>query len=152
MKNDCRIDEANEIRFATGEDLERVLEIERVSFADPWSYDYFKAALKDLFLVSGKEVSGFLVACVCENLGRAVILKIAVHPDLRGRGIATRLLEKGIEEFRKMHIAEVELDVDIVRNGARRLYEKFGFKVVQMASIDFEEDETFYMMKLELKA
>jgi ribosomal-protein-alanine N-acetyltransferase len=144
------------IRFATEGDLNGILEIERLSFpiGKQWDRSDFQQALRDLFLVSGeKELSGFLIACCWENERRAVILRIAVHPDYRGRGIATILIEETIEIIREMDIREVELEVDIVKRGAIQLYEAVGFKIVRgIPMIDNntmdDENGSFYQMKL----
>ena len=144
------------LRFATEVDLQRVLEIEGLSFPirNQWDRSDFQQALRDLFLVSGeKEISGFLIACCRENERRAVIMRIAVHPDYRGRGIATILIEEAIDKIREMGIREVELDVDIVKRGAIQLYEAVGFKIargipmIDNNSMD-DENGSYYMMKL----
>lgn len=144
------------IRFATEGDLNGILEIERLSFpiGKQWDRSDFQQALRDLFLVSGeKELSGFLIACCRENEKRAVILRIAVHPEVRGRGIATILIEEAIEIIREMDIREVELEVDIVKQGAIQLYEAVGFKIargIPMIENNTMDDEngSYYLMKL----
>jgi ribosomal-protein-alanine N-acetyltransferase len=144
------------IRFATEGDLNGILEIERLSFPirKQWDRSDFQQALRDLFLVSGeKEISGFLIACCREIERRAVILRIAVHPDYRGRGIATILIEEAIDIIRGMDIREVELEVDIVKRGAVKLYEAVGFKIargIPMIENNTMDDEngSYYLMKL----
>jgi ribosomal-protein-alanine N-acetyltransferase len=144
------------IRFATEGDLNGILEIERLSFPirKQWDRSDFQQALRDLFLVSGeKEISGFLIACCREIERRAVIMRIAVHPDCRSRGIATMLIEEAIEKIREMDIREVELDVDIVKLGAIQLYEAVGFRIAQaIPMIDDntmnDENGSFFLMKL----
>lgn len=133
-----------------------ILEIERLSFpiGKQWDRSDFQQALRDLFLVSGEEeISGFLIACCREIERSAVILRIAVHPDDRSRGIATMLMEAAIEKFREMDIREVDLDVDIVKRGAIQLYEKVGFRIargIPMGDNNSMNDEngSFYLMKL----
>ena len=44
----------------------------------------------------------------------------------------------------------MELDVDILKAGALHLYEKLGFKIVETLSLDFEEDNTFFIMRRKL--
>jgi ribosomal-protein-alanine N-acetyltransferase len=139
------------IRVAAAGDLERVLEIEHLSFEKTWDRTKLETALQEVFLLyEEEEVLGFLIACCREVLDEAVILKIAVHPDHRGRRIATRLIEAALERFRDMRIRDVELHVDIVARGAIRLYEKFGFRIFKVLTADYEENEAFYMMKLKL--
>ncbi len=144
------------IRLAAEGDLTGILEVERLSFPErkQWNQGDFQAALKDLFFVfrDGK-ISGFLIASCWEDSERALILRIAVHPDFRKRGIATRLLEAAIRKFREMGIREVEIDVEIVKRGAIQLYERAGFRTVR--GIPMSEDETmnrengsFYVMKM----
>jgi ribosomal protein S18 acetylase RimI-like enzyme len=146
------------IRFAAEGDLNGILEIERLSFPTrkQWGYGDFRAALKDLFFVflDGKP-SGFLIGSCWEDTKRAVILRIAVHPDCRNRGIATRLIEAAIGKFREMGIREVEIDVEIVKRGAIQLYERVGFRTVR--GIPMSENNTmnnengsFYMMKMDI--
>ena len=82
------LDHGKSIRSATEEDFDRVMEIDRLSFSAPWIENFFKSALKDIFLVLEKEreIVGYVVTCVCHDLEKAVILRIAVHPDHRGQG------------------------------------------------------------------
>ena len=144
------------LRSATEGDLNGILEIERLSFpvGKQWDRSDFQQALRDLFIVSGeKELSGFLIACCRENEKRAVILRIAVHPEVRGRGIATILIEEAIDIIRGMDIREVELEVDIVKRGAVKLYEAVGFKIargIPMIDNNTMDDEngSYYLMKL----
>jgi ribosomal protein S18 acetylase RimI-like enzyme len=144
------------VRFAAENDLDGILEVERLSFPtwNQWSYGDFQAALKDLFFVflDGK-ITGFLIASSWEDTKRAVILRIAVRPDHRKRGIATRLIEAAIGKFREMGIREVEIDVEIVKRGAIQLYEKVGFQTVRGIPMDenntmSNENGSFYLMKM----
>ena len=146
------------IRIAAEGDLAGILEIERLSFPirKQWKYGDFQDALKDLFFVflDGK-ISGFLIASCWEDTKRALILRIAVHPDCRNRGIATRLIEAAIGKFRKMGLREVEIDVEIVKRGAIQLYERVGFRTVRGIPMSAnntmdDDDGSFYMMKMVL--
>lgn len=139
------------IRSATEGDLDRILEIERLSFEKQWEYGHFLAALKGLFLVfEEKEVLGFLIACYSEIADRAVILRIAVHPGHRGKGIASALIGAALDYLKEKGIREVKLTVEIVRRGAISLYEKFGFKIYKVVPVNYEENEEFYTMALRL--
>jgi ribosomal-protein-alanine N-acetyltransferase len=141
------------IRVATADDLERILEIERLCFDPQWSRQQFCSSLKELFFVfeEEKEILGFLVACSCEIARRAIIMRIAVHPEHRGRGIATKLISAALNKFKQMDLKYAELDVDIVKNGAIRLYEKFGFRIMKVATVDFEDEPSYFIMQLSLR-
>jgi len=142
------------IRPALIRDLPRIMEIERLAFGEQWDYYQFKASLDDIFLLAvdaaTADIVGFLVACCCEISRRGIILRLAVHPDYQGRGIATQLIQSSFGELKKKELDEVELDVDIFRGGAVSLYEKVGFKVVEVFSPSEEDDETFYIMRKKL--
>ena len=150
-----RRDHGKSIRSATEEDFDRVLEIDRHSFSAPWIHNFFKSALKDIFLVLEKkrEIAGYLIACVCHDLEKAVILRFAVHPDHRGEGIGKELLRRCLDILVEREISIVELDVELIDRGAIKLYEKFGFKIANIIvfpSDTLGEEETFYIMRLEL--
>jgi ribosomal-protein-alanine N-acetyltransferase len=142
------------IRTAIARDMAQILEIEDLTFGGQWDYFHFKASLDDVFLVGvdalNGDLVGFLVACCCKVARRGIILRVAVHPDYQGQGIATQLLDESFRELVKRDLDEVELDVDIIKAGARQLYEKMGFKVVAAFSPDVEEDESFFLMRKKL--
>ena len=136
------LDHGKSIRSATEEDFDRVMEIDRLSFSAPWIENFFKSALKDIFLVVEKEreIVGYVITCVCHDLEKAVILRIAVHPD-------------HLDMLIQKDIGVVELDVELISRGAIKLYEKFGFKIANIIVFpsDFTGDgETFYVMRLVL--
>lgn len=141
------------IRLATEKDLGRVLEIDRLSFPAPWTRHCFKVVLKDIFFViEQKEIVGYLVACLCDLGLRAEILRIAVHPDHRGKGIAKELIAASLLIFSKENVESVELEVNAANRSAVRLYEKFGFKIKRIATFMADQDfHIFYVMKLKLR-
>jgi ribosomal-protein-alanine N-acetyltransferase len=146
------LDSHPNIRPATERDLGRILEIERLCFDPQWSQDQFISSFKELFLVyEQEEILGFLIACSCEIARRGIIMRIAVHPDHWGRGIASKLISAALGQFKCMDLRCAELDVDIVKNGAIKLYEKFGFKVMRVATVNYDEETSFYIMKLLLR-
>jgi ribosomal-protein-alanine N-acetyltransferase len=149
------VDQGRNIRPATENDFDQVMEIDRLSFSAPWIYNFFKSALQDIFLVLEEEgeIIGYIITCVCHDLEKAVILRIAVHPDHRGKGAAGMLIRTSLDMLVEKNIGVVELDVELISRGAIKLYEKFGFKIANVIVFpsDFPGDEeTFYIMRLEL--
>ena len=140
------------VRFATRDDIDKVLEVEGLSFSQPWDYHNFKLALDDIFLVFDEpDISGFLIAVCCYKSITATIMKVAVHPEHRRKGIATALLNRAIEIFNEKQIINVCLNVEIIRKPAVALYQKFGFKIMQTIHMDYEDDladDAFYIMQL----
>ena len=140
------------VRFAKENDIDKVVEIEGLSFLQPWDYHIFKLALNDIFLVfDEQDILGYSIAVCCSKNIRATIMKMAVHPEHRRKGIATALLNRVLDILKKREIVDVCLNVEIIRKPAIALYEKFGFKIMQTIHLDYEDDladDAFYIMKL----
>ncbi|MBW1979764.1 MAG: GNAT family N-acetyltransferase [Deltaproteobacteria bacterium] len=139
---------SGDIRIATEKDLPEVLEIERLSFPHPWGHHYLKAALQDLFIIFKKEtVMGFLIAVCYQKRLRANIMKVAVHPHHRGKGIARKMLQEALQILQHKGIKEVELDAKMLEVSVVNFYEKLGFRVKRLISPDSElEDYHFFSM------
>jgi len=141
------------IRSATEEDLDRVSLIESLSFGATWTRHCLKTALSnDTFLVyQQKNVIGYLIACLCNQGKKAEILRIAVHPNHRGKGIAKELLETSFRIFSEDFIEEVSLNVDSSNRSATRLYTKLGFEIAKANIFMGDQDfHIFYKMTLKL--
>ena len=119
------------VRSATQEDLTGVMEIDKLSFSSPWDRRFLENISKAIFLVLGQqEIYGFLIAgCRNRNVS-ATLLKIAVHPEHRRKGIATNLINKLVEMLRDRQIDEVEVTVLKTCKPSISLYKKVGFKHV----------------------
>jgi ribosomal-protein-alanine N-acetyltransferase len=106
-----------------------------------------------LVLEQEREIAGYLIACVCHDLEKAVIIRFAVHPDHRGKGIGQKLLRRCLDILIEREISIVELDVELIQRKAIKLYEKFGFKIANIIVFPAEtpgDEETFYIMRMEL--
>ena len=142
------------VRPARKSDLEQVLEIEKLTFSDPWGYYNFQAALEDIFLVfAEQEISGFLVAVRCHRDPKGTIVKLGVHPKHRRKGIAAQLLKETLKRLRDGGMLEACLIVETTTGPAIALYEKLGFKITRIINMSYEDDlsdNSFYEMKLNL--
>ncbi|HSL99166.1 MAG TPA: hypothetical protein VK944_03445, partial [Candidatus Limnocylindria bacterium] len=66
-----------------------------------------------------------------------------------------KLIEAAIEKLKEMAVKEIEIDVEIVKRGARQLYEKVGFRTVRGIPMDENntmgnENGSYYMMKMDI--
>jgi ribosomal-protein-alanine N-acetyltransferase len=124
------------IRDATYNDLPRVLDIERLSFTEPWSLASFRRELSlsfsrlmlaviDESREGGSQVAGYL--CRWLVAGEYHILNVAVHPDFRRHGVGTALMAGAVAEGRARKVSLMILEVRRSNLEARRLYRKFGF-------------------------
>ena len=84
--------------------IQRLTEIDRICFAQPWTFDGLKAELFSetaCYLVAekdGQAVGCAGMQCVC---GECYIDKVSVHHDFRRRGIAHALVQHLIESALK---------------------------------------------------
>ncbi|MBW1752749.1 MAG: GNAT family N-acetyltransferase [Deltaproteobacteria bacterium] len=94
---------------------------------------------------------GYLIAGRCHQGKKADILRIAVHPNHRGKGIAKELLETSFRVFSEDNIEEVSLHVDSSNRAAVKLYEKLGFEIIKANPFLGDQDfNIFYVMQMKL--
>lgn len=117
--------------------LESVWFIETASFSKPWSLPSFreeilaKDALNFVILDPAPEKDGSVIAYICLRLtdNEMSVLKIAVAPAWRGRGIGTWLLSRALGLAREKGARISYLEVRPSNLAALALYRKLGFEV-----------------------
>jgi ribosomal-protein-alanine N-acetyltransferase len=129
------------VRAAEERDVARVLQIERASFADPWTGDAFRSSLTLphlRFLVAESEVGagdagaavlvGYVLAMVMGPEGE--IADIAVAPEARGRGVGGVLLDRVTELLAESGVRTIYLEVRESNLAARGLYDARSFRMI----------------------
>jgi [ribosomal protein S18]-alanine N-acetyltransferase len=146
------------VREATVRDLPRILEIERLAFAQPWSLDSFRRELMLPFsriMVAAPaqvEADGQLAGFLCRWLvaDECHILNVAVHPELRREGIGMALMAEAIHEAKAKRIRLVTLEVRRSNVAARSLYRKLNFEERRLRSNYYGPGEDAIVMELSL--
>lgn len=122
----------------TLDDLPAVMEIDRLSFSLPWPERSFR------FELTGNDASHLLVAempvggeaRIAGFLGYWLLVDemhistLAVHPEMRGRGIGELLLQAGLEQAWIQGADMSTLEVRPSNRAAIALYSKYGFELV----------------------
>lgn len=125
MGEPCRI------RAATSADVAAMAAIERQCFSDPWSARSFREMLDadDTFgLVMETPAAGVIGYLLARTVvDEAEILNLAIRPDHRRRGLARRLLARGMEEIVGRGVVSVFLEVRTSNEAGRALYAGAGF-------------------------
>lgn len=139
------------IREAVTADLLAIYRIEKASFPQPWPFAAFERYVGEpAFLVAeiGPGVAGYVVADTVSNHGRPLghVKDIAVHPDYRGEGVGSELLERALSRLAADGITEVKLEVRESNDRARELYETFGFEHRRTIPQYYDNDENAYVM------
>ena len=115
-----------------GDHLDEVTELERICFPDPWSRDMLKEELEN-------DLAAFLVALDGQGavagyaglqviLDEGYILNIAVRPDCRRQGVASRLQRVFLDFAKGNQLAFLTLEVRASNYEAIALYGSRGFR------------------------
>ena len=116
-------------------DVAHVLEIESLSFPNPWREMTFRGEIYNQpisfpFVIVHKfqrKIIGYVIFwCIKE---RAQINNIAIHPDFRRMGIAESVMFQVLDQIRKAGAKLITLEVRLSNLAARSLYNKLGFEV-----------------------
>jgi ribosomal-protein-alanine N-acetyltransferase len=119
------------IRTVSREDLERVYDIEKESFEDPYPpafISFLYDADKKTFLVAEKDriVVGYIIASAEKDRGH--IISIAIYPSERRKEIGRALMGEVLKILEAIGVATVRLEVRKSNIEAQRFYELLGFK------------------------
>jgi [ribosomal protein S18]-alanine N-acetyltransferase len=117
------------LRRLTYSDLPAVLSIERRSFPTPWSLAMFVLELSKpagicLAATDHQGLAGYLVCSRYADVWH--LMNVAVTPERRRRGIATKLIRRLFDEAGPE--ARFTLEVRTSNTGAIEMYERFGFR------------------------
>jgi ribosomal-protein-alanine N-acetyltransferase len=77
------------------------------------------------------------------------LISVAVLPEHRGRGVAARLIQRGLETLEGQKIASCMLDVRVGNERAIRIYERLGFRKLSIFPGYYANKEDAWSMKWE---
>ncbi len=117
---------------ATINDIAEILAIEQLSFKPPWSKESFVSELSDplsttIIVKSPCQTIAYGYSCCKVIFPEAELLRIAVNPELRRRGIGQSLLDESLRRLQMMQVTTLHLEVSERNREAITLYEKMGF-------------------------
>ncbi len=122
--------DAVKVRIMTKEDVSSVADIEKQCFSEPWSENAFLATLGDgnyIFMVAEADGQILGMAGVIKSFDEGDITNVATLSEVRGRGIARKVLSALFEEALSQGITSLTLEVREHNVPAIRLYESLGF-------------------------
>jgi len=143
------------VRRAKREDLPRIHDVERDSFRRPYPpylIDLLFEENQETFFVAELDdrVVGYSVASIeARNTGHVV--SVAVSPDTRRRGIGEALIQRLIEELRKIRVSLIKLEVERDNVTAQNMYKKLGFGLSHIIKSYYENGSDALVMTLALK-
>ncbi len=139
------------IESVAPEDVKRVLEIEKLSFKDPWSRFAFESELlnKDsIFLkaLTDNNIAGYII--VRKLLDEFHIMNIAVSPEYRKKGIAQALLDQATKNLSSGKLLLLEVRKSNI--AAISLYQKNGFCTLHTRKAYYSDGEDAVVMTKEI--
>jgi len=115
------------------EHIDRVHELELVSYPDAWAKELFLPEIDDrggkffVFFIN-EELMGYAGYWI--GFKEAHITKFTVAPEYRRKGFGTLFMNFIFEQVLKENIQKIVLEVREMNYPARRLYEKMGFQII----------------------
>lgn len=113
--------------------LDSLFELEKICFSVPWSKNLFKNDItnNNAFYVLAVDNNKVIAYCgLYKVLDEADITNIAVHPEYRRKGIATKILNIIFKHCCDNNISKITLEVRQSNENAINLYKNNGFVIV----------------------
>lgn len=113
------------------EDINQILEIENLSFLDPWTQQMYLSEIRernDSYFVMAKledriiGYGGFWLI-----VDEMHLVNLAVHPDFRRQGIGTQIMQHLLNLAKQLEVKRATLEVRASNVVAQGFYSKFGF-------------------------
>ncbi len=120
------------VRPMRPDDLDVVVAVDAASFPPLWRYPrpMLEAALKPNTRLTAAErdrrIVGYQLSAQEGTEGQ--VIRLAVLPEYRRQGVASRLLADALATFRRGSVRRVSLNTQDDNIPAQRLYERFGFQ------------------------
>lgn len=129
----------------TKDNINDVYEIEKSAFSSPWSLKMIeeeeKNELAKFYILYENEVAiGYFG--ILKVLDEGNVLNIAVKKEFQQKGYGNILMEKLLSEMEEENLTFLTLEVRESNLKARKLYEKFGFKIVGERKNYYDNNET----------
>ncbi len=118
------------------EDIPAILEIENVSFQNPWRASTFSGEIANRGISypyvivhrNFERIVGYIIYWKIQE--EVQICNFAIHPDFRKKGIGEAVIRSVIKAIQRDGGAYVFLEVRPSNLAARNLYKKLGFKIL----------------------
>lgn len=120
-----------EIVTLTSEHINSILKIDALSFSTPWSRESFQNEIENnkfaRYVVAKRDEMVIGYAGMWIILDEGHITNIAVHPEYRGIGAGSKLLDALIKICKIESVKSMTLEVRKSNTIAQSLYTKYGF-------------------------
>ena len=146
-------------------DLDQVIEINHQCLPENYPERFFQTIFSELpsaFLICiiNEELIGYTMARIETGLSNFSIfhrakkghtISIAVKPEYRRMGVATKLLEASISAMTQQGATELYLEVRISNEAAVNLYRSLEYKIIKEIRHYYRDFESAYLMARKVK-
>lgn len=152
------------IRLFRDEDLNQVIEINRRCLPENYEPSFFRELHErypNAFIVAEENgvVVGYIMCRIelgfpdLKRFGipkKGHVVSLAVMPESRRRGIATRLMKEAMKAMDDYGCSECYLEVRVTNEPALELYRKMGFSVSRRIEGYYYDGEAAFVMTVKL--
>jgi ribosomal-protein-alanine N-acetyltransferase len=146
------------IRRYKSKDLFEVLEIEGLSFSDPWSKTMFDVLFeinpKGLYVIEkNSRILGYAIVLLEPHFAgsvperRAHLINLAVHPDFRKKGIGSNLVGKITKDMKSEKVHSIYLEVRKSNKAALKFYSNLLFQRIGLIKRFYLDEDAIVMSK-----
>ena len=130
--------------------ISEILEIEKLSFQEPWTRDMFERELslpmsRFFIFKHDNKLAGYVGGWLI--LDEAHITNIAVHPQFRSKGLGRAALDFLVEDMYIKGARKALLEVRETNIAANKLYKSAGFKAVGFREKYYKDEGAILMEK-----
>jgi [ribosomal protein S18]-alanine N-acetyltransferase len=141
------------VRQAGAEDIDALVQLEAASFHDPWPREMLECELahpRALVLLAARGEAPVGYASFRQAADEAELLRLAVDPAERRRGVARALVTAGLDHLRHGDIQVCFLEVRVDNEPAIQLYRALGFGVAGRRRAYYRDGTDAIVFALEL--
>lgn len=120
------------IRQARAEDLQVMTEVDHAAFAPPWQMTYGEIRQAErvsatcTVAVHDQRIVGYQLSTL--YFDGAHLARLAVHPDLQGKGVGSQLVADVLRYFVRRGVFAMTVNTQSSNEISQRLYLRFGFR------------------------
>ena len=147
------------IEEVSSKDLNEISRLEKKVFdQNAFSKDLIKKLIRNntLFLKLEKnrikkEIIGFVIV-VKDQIDRVNIINFLINPKFHHKGYGAFLLQNTIQKIKELNfVKKIVLNVQVHNLAAIKLYQKFGFEIVEKIDSYYQSKEDAFLMEMEPK-
>ena len=141
------------VRLLDRKDLDEIVRIENEIYKDPWNKEAYEREIdNDIAYVYVLEHDNTIVGyygfwIMFDNID---ITKVSVRKELQGKGLSNILMEDFFNRIKNLDVKTVTLEVRSSNDKAIKLYEKNGFKKINIRYKYYPDGEDAYIYQKEV--